>query len=49
MAKRIAIKRQKQIKDRQTAHKKDPLKPYPHKIDNARSKKAKARKINIAR
>ena len=47
MATRIRVKRKKQIRDRVTAHK---LKPAmgPHKIDNARSEKMKARKINRA-
>ncbi len=48
MAKRLSIKRRKQKLDRTMAHKKNPSK-HPHKIDQARSKKAKARKINRAR
>ena len=48
MAKRLSVKRRKEIKDRQTEHKKNP-KLHPHKIDQARSKKAKSRKINRAR
>jgi hypothetical protein len=48
MAKRLSVKRQKQVKDRQTEHKKSPS-LHPHKIDQARSKKMKAKKINRAR
>lgn len=48
MATRLKIKRQKQIKDRATAHKKNPS-LHPHKVDQANAKKAKARKINRAR
>jgi hypothetical protein len=48
MATRLKIKRKKQIKDRVTAHKKNPSK-HPHKVDQANAKKMKARKINRAR
>jgi hypothetical protein len=48
MATRLRVKRKKDIRDRATEHKKNPqLKD--HKIDNARSKKAQAKKINRAR
>ena len=48
MATRLRVKRQKQIKDRAVAHKKNPTK-HPHKIDQANSAKMKAKKINRAR
>jgi hypothetical protein len=47
MATRLRVKRKKQIKDRTVAHKKNPSK-HPHKVDQAHSKKMKARKINRA-
>ncbi len=48
MATRLRVKRKKVKKDLQVAHKKEP-KLREHKIDNARSKKMKAKKINRAR
>jgi hypothetical protein len=48
MAKRLSIKRRKQKRDRATEHKKTPS-LRPHKIDQARSKKMKKRKLNRAR
>jgi hypothetical protein len=48
MATRLRVKRKKQIKDRATEYKKAPKK-RAHKIDNARSKKMQAKKINRAR
>lgn len=48
MATRLRVRKAKMIKDRATEYKKAP-KRTSHKIDKARSKKMKARKINRAR
>ncbi|MBC7395971.1 MAG: hypothetical protein H7333_00890 [Bdellovibrionales bacterium] len=47
MATRLRVKKKKLQKDRAMTHQKNPSK-HPHKIDQARSKKAKARKTNRA-
>jgi hypothetical protein len=48
MATRLRVRKTKMKKDRATEYKKAP-KATSHKIDRARSKKMKARKINRAR
>jgi hypothetical protein len=47
MAKRLAVKHAKRRRDQATAYKADG-RPTPHKIGEARSKKAKAKNANRA-
>lgn len=47
MATRLSVKRKKQQRDRKTAYSKNPA-PKKHKIDRARSKKMKKKKLNRA-
>jgi hypothetical protein len=48
MATRLSVKRRKQVKDRVTAHKKEPQ-LQECKVANARSKKTIIKKLNRAR
>lgn len=47
MATRLRVKRKKQRRDRKTAFLKNPA-PKKHKIDRARSRKMKKKKLNRA-